>query len=138
MNTNPPNASHDASDRSAAAPVKPEIVGTMLVVGLVALKPVTGGAVAEMLVTDRVDVVVFSATMLVDEKFPKGAIEVVRGRLVAPQAPVSGELVPVTVTVLVVVEVMVVVRLEVVLEESEGEEVKVELVVESVVVVVTV
>ncbi len=111
----------EASARPAA-PLNPLIGGTTLPVGFVLLT-LTGemvpGTVVETLVTERVDVVVFKATILVDEKLPNGA-EVVSG-FVAPQAPVGG-LVPVTVTVLVDVEVMVVVKLVVVLVDVPGEE----------------
>ena len=93
------------------------MVGTIATVGLVALT-VTGtgfevveGAVEDTLVMERVDVVVFRATMLMAELLPKGAMGVDRAMLVAPQAPLDGAFVPVMVTVLVVVEVMVVVRL---------------------------
>ena len=121
MNTKLPSANIDASAR-VAVPLNPLICGTILPVGFVLLTLIgemVPGIVEETLVTEIVDVVVFKATILVDDQLPNGA-EVVSG-FVAPQAPVGG-LLPVTVTVLVVVEVMVVVKLLVVLVDVPVEE----------------
>lgn len=65
--TNPPNIPIATDDTWAAPPVYPLIFGTIeLVVGFVAL--MLRGVVEDIFVTDRVDVVVFRATVV--ERLP--------------------------------------------------------------------
>ncbi len=72
MKTKLPSAKIEASERSAA-PLNPLMVGKIVPVGLVALRlmgKIVTGEVEDRLVMDRVEVVVFSATILVVEKLP--------------------------------------------------------------------
>jgi hypothetical protein len=108
MKSKLPKANIDAS-ALLAAPLKLLIAGE--IVGFVVLTgtEMVPGTIDDTFVTDRVEVVVFNATMLVVEWFPKGA-NVVRA-FVAEQAPLRFGFVIETVTVLVVVAVIVVIRL---------------------------